>query len=294
MSNFRRFLSRRWLLAFLGALALLFGVAMLHPYPRQSLFGPTIRGEPWCVWEGRVRRDINWDEYERSLAAKVMRWLGAKVEIMDANELYDHAEMLPLLLYLSEDPDPTIRSGVLSQFYFHKELQDKSALPTLRPRLADADMRCRIEAAMAIGTIDPKEPVLPVLLEVLNNPKSEFRFSAIRAVAFLARVDDAAFDVMARFAKDPDWTIRKEIMGELSRHGKRAVPALLQGVDDSSWTVRAEAMNSLAILGPDGQEAIPVLQRRLDDKDAATRTRVAEALVAINAARFGHLRAKDK
>ena len=34
-----RFLSRRWLLAFLGIAALLFGLAMLHPYPRQSLFG---------------------------------------------------------------------------------------------------------------------------------------------------------------------------------------------------------------------------------------------------------------
>jgi hypothetical protein len=47
MPNFRRFVSRRWLLAFVGAAALVFGLLMLHPYPRQSLFGPTIRGKPW-------------------------------------------------------------------------------------------------------------------------------------------------------------------------------------------------------------------------------------------------------
>ena len=55
MPNFRRFLIRRWLLGLLGAAALLFGVLMLHPYPRQSLFGPTIRGKPWCEWEDTVR-----------------------------------------------------------------------------------------------------------------------------------------------------------------------------------------------------------------------------------------------
>jgi len=53
MGTFRRFLSRRRVLALFGVLAFLFGLAMLHPYPRQSLFGPTIRGKPWCVWEAQ-------------------------------------------------------------------------------------------------------------------------------------------------------------------------------------------------------------------------------------------------
>ncbi|MBI2807582.1 MAG: hypothetical protein HYX68_21585 [Planctomycetes bacterium] len=54
MSNPLRFLSRRRLLAFFGVALLLFGLAMLHPYPRQSLFGPTIDGIPWCMWEARL------------------------------------------------------------------------------------------------------------------------------------------------------------------------------------------------------------------------------------------------
>ena len=47
--------SRRRLLTFAGILALLFGLAMLHPYPRQSLFGPKIDGVPWCIWENKIR-----------------------------------------------------------------------------------------------------------------------------------------------------------------------------------------------------------------------------------------------
>jgi hypothetical protein len=48
MPDTRRFLSRRWLTGCFGAAAVLFGLVMLHPYPRQSLFGPMIRGKPWC------------------------------------------------------------------------------------------------------------------------------------------------------------------------------------------------------------------------------------------------------
>ena len=58
MSLLRRLSSRRWLLAF-AALLVIAGVPMLHPYPRQSLFGPTIRGKPWCVWEDNLRQRVD-------------------------------------------------------------------------------------------------------------------------------------------------------------------------------------------------------------------------------------------
>src|SRR5260370_18284078 len=109
MPNLRRLLSRRSLLAFLGACALLFGLAMLHPYPRQSLFGPTIRGKPWCVWEAEVRRFVQREEYEKTLYAKTLRWMGVKHVPMDEADLFDHAEMLPLLFHLTSDADPVIR-----------------------------------------------------------------------------------------------------------------------------------------------------------------------------------------
>src|SRR5436190_34743 len=76
----RRPLSRRWLRAFLGVLVLLFGLAMLHPYPRQSLFGPTIHGKPLCVWEDAVMRHLHRDMHEKTLTAKLLSWLGVKHE----------------------------------------------------------------------------------------------------------------------------------------------------------------------------------------------------------------------
>jgi len=71
MPNLRRYLSRRSLLGFLAAAALLFGLAMLHPYPRQSLFGPTIRGKPRCVWEDSLRRQVDREDDRWPLARKI-------------------------------------------------------------------------------------------------------------------------------------------------------------------------------------------------------------------------------
>ena len=55
------FWQRRWCRALLWA-AIAFGLACLHPFVRQSIFGPTIEGIPWCVWESRVRERANIDQ----------------------------------------------------------------------------------------------------------------------------------------------------------------------------------------------------------------------------------------
>src|SRR5436190_484371 len=77
MHNFRGFMTRRRLLASLGVAALVFGVAMLFPYPRQFLFGPRVRGEPWCVWENEVRRKYAepGDGFFADLQMGLRRWV---------------------------------------------------------------------------------------------------------------------------------------------------------------------------------------------------------------------------
>jgi HEAT repeat protein len=294
MPTTRRFLSRRWLHGFLGVLALLFGLAMLHPYPRQSLFGPTIRGEPWCVWEMAVRRHLNRAEYEKTLWAKSMRWAGIKNLEMDVIELLDHEEMVPLLLQLTEDPDPVIRQGAVSTFFWHKNLQDPSALPILRARFNDTDVRCRIDATMAVATIEPRERVYPILLQILDDPTSQHRFEAMRALTYLANADDAAFAAMIRHAKDPDPLIRAEIMFSLVSHGKKGVPTLLNGLQDPHMSVCRDALESLEKIGPDAKDAIPALERFLSNKDPSARRLAVDALIAIEPARFEDLKEKKE
>jgi HEAT repeat protein len=288
MASFCRFLTRRWLIALPGAVALLFGLAMLHPYPRQSLFGPSIRGKPWCVWEAEVRRFVQREEYEKTLYAKTLRWMGAKHEPMDEAVLFDHAEMLPLLLHLTSDADPVIRRGVLNQFFWRRNLQDESAAPTLRARLDDVDPHCRIEAAMALANIEPKERAFPVLVRILDDPGSKCRFDAMHALTYM--VDDAFFDTFVSYAKDADPIIRSEVMFMLHRFGKKALPTLLRGAEDPHLRVRHDAIESLGALGPDAKAAVPVLERRLSDKEKSVRDAAADALAAIEPGRFQKLK----
>src|SRR6266542_2241224 len=131
MPNVRRILSRRSLLAFLGIVAVFFGLAMLHPYPRQLLFGPKIRGRPWCVWEDAIRRFVHEDEYQQTLQAKAFRWLGIQTVAMDSGELFDHDEMMPILLNLTQDSDTRIRQRALVVLYFCKRFRKTEALPAL-------------------------------------------------------------------------------------------------------------------------------------------------------------------
>jgi HEAT repeat protein len=292
MVSFSRFLTRRWLIAFLGAVALLFGLTMLHPYPRQSLFGPTIRGKPWCVWEAEVRRFIQREEYENTLYAKTLRWMGVKHVHMDDADLFDHAEMLPLLLHLTSDADPVIRRGVLNQFFWFRNLQDKSAAPTLRARLDDLDPHCRIEAALALTNIQPNERPFPVLVRILGDPGNECRFDAMHALTYM--VDDSFFDTFVGYAKDADPIIRSEVMFTLHRFGKKALPTLLRGAEDPHLRVRHDAIESLGALGPDPKEAVPVLEQCLSDKEKNVRAAAPDALAAIEPERFEQLKAGAK
>jgi HEAT repeat protein len=294
MPTLRRFLSRRWLLALLGASAMLFGLAMLHPYPRQSLFGPTIRGQPRCVWEAKVWRSLDREGYEKSLTVKMMRWFGFDDEPIDENELFNHAEMVPLLLEMTVHADPEVRGRAIGLFYWYPKLCDKSALPVLRARLDDEDVPCRIEASMAVVTIDPKEPVLPVLLHILNDLASPHRYAAMHALNYLSGADAVYFDAMVRHAKDSDQSVRNEVMYALHCHGKRGVPTLMQGIEDPNVMVRNAALESLASVGPDAKKAVPALETRLADTDKDVRTLAKSALLAIDPERYEQLKRERK
>ena len=124
MSFPSKLLSRRRLLACLSIAALLFGLAMLHPYPRQTLFGPTIDGKPWCVWEDAIRRHAG--QSRDSVPDKFLHWLGVARWTMTLDD-FDHPELAPLLAAMLDDADPEIRDTCMSAIIQFPSLRDRSA-----------------------------------------------------------------------------------------------------------------------------------------------------------------------
>jgi len=111
MSNIRRFVTRRRLLGVATISALLFGLAMLHPYPRQSLFGPTIEGTPWWVWENHARRRAD-SESRPGWIARVLKGCGIRLD-EDAGVDLDSRAALPVWIHLAEDADVRVRQQSL-------------------------------------------------------------------------------------------------------------------------------------------------------------------------------------
>jgi hypothetical protein len=137
----------------------------------------------------------------------MLRWLGVQHQDMDDNDLFNHSEMLPLLLELAEDADSDVRRTVLGAFVQFEKLRDRSALPVLRRRLDDANALCRIV-------------------------------------------------------------------------GAEALPILRKGLEDPEISVRRNAIHSMGTLGPGAREAVPALERRLQDGCEGERWRLGASMEA--------------
>jgi HEAT repeat protein len=290
MPNLRRFLSRSWLLAFLAFAAVLFGLAMLHPYPRQSLFGPTIRGKPRCVWEAAMRRAVQ----PESFSDKVLTWLGVEREGIPHDELFDNAEMLPLVLELLEDEDYHLRGFVMGQILMWPSLQDCSALPALHKRLQnEEDIHHRLVAARAIWQIDKDKRVLSVFLELLDDKEPGLRALGVSYAAMVQGAPEL-FPAIAGCAKDSNHRVRGPVMFAMQHYGTKGVPILIDGLSDVDAEVRLNAVFALGFLGPQALDAVPALEARLNDADAQVRGNVPHTLQAIDRQRFKHLKGAER
>src|SRR4051812_30530652 len=91
----------------LGTLGALLAVLWLHPYTRQSVIGPKIRGVPLCVWQKSFRDRYESQPRSDSLFAKLLGWSRVQPVPEDPWALSD-AERLPILVSLIDDPNPEV------------------------------------------------------------------------------------------------------------------------------------------------------------------------------------------
>ncbi len=280
----RKLLSRRRLLALLGALALLFGLAMMHPYPRQSLFGPTIRGEPWCVWEDAVRHHVYGSQFEEPMSTRLLRWFGAGREECTFVELFDHEDMFPLAIRLVDDADWQIRWTAMSAFHRCEKLKRADAIPALRKHIHDEDFQCRVIAGRAIWRISADKQFVELLKgEVEGRTRS--RNSAMNNLGEISAEMPGLFPFLIAQAKDNDSEIRNGVICAMHNFGKKGVPVLIDALEDSESQNRLRAAHVLNLLGRDAEQAVPALRRRMNDGDDGVRLFVQNALESIGKAK---------
>jgi HEAT repeat protein len=291
MPNIRRFLTRRLLLS---VAALLFGLAMLHPYSRQSLFGPTIRGKPWCVWEAQIRwqrGELN----EESFSGKLRRWLNSeRPQPMSEDELFDHPEMVPLVVAMLDDPDPGVRSACMVAIIWFPCLRDRSSLPALRKWYFEDEAHLRLVAGHAIYQIEKDKEVLRWFVKLLDHADPEVRALAMGHVASLSADAPELYPHIVAHAKDSDQAVRRRVMEAMIHLGKKGVPTLIDGMNDADAGVRYGAALIAEQLGPDAKDAIAALEACLRDRDPSVPFAARSALRAIDPERYKYLHKASK
>lgn len=193
-----------------------------------------------------------------------------------------------------------------------------AALPLLLGALRHEDPFLRAAALEAITASDAAPEALPGILGVLEDPRSEVRYQALRvlekispdklgehaevrgvldddeaAVRYLAakllvasggETAAAAIAVLRDFVKDEGLANadRLEALGHLARAGSQAVPALAEGLRAGEPSVRRAAAAALGDLGEVSRAAAPALQEAAKDSDPRVREEARAALRKIS------------
>jgi HEAT repeat protein len=279
---------RRCLLAFITVAAPLLVLALFHPYPRQWLFGPTIRGKPQCVWEATVRRQFG--ERSDSWFEDFRHWLdGAPGQPIRLDHLFDHPEMAPVVVALLDDDDPGVRSVCMAALIEFPSVRDRSALPALRKRHQDDEVQLQMMAGIAIYRIEQDAEMLRWFVMLLNHADPQIRVLAMSHLGRLSEYAPEAYPEIVARAKDPDKAMRCNVMNALAYFGEKGVPTLIDGLSDADAGVRYHAVLIAERLGPDARKAMPALEACLRDPDPGVRHAVHSALPSIDPKRFTEL-----
>jgi hypothetical protein len=269
MSSTRRWVTRRRVLVLLGAGALLCGLAMLHPYPRQSLFGPKVRGVPWCVWEAEMRRQTDPEGHGQLWSSQLRRLLGIKDDGLNPQDEFD-PELLPLLLHTLRHRDAVVRRRTYHCLLIFPEwFRDPAACEPLLEPLEELDLAMRLDAAEAHWKLFQDTRVFPILLKAVKDPDGSLhrRFQLIDRLGDMCIEDRTLVPKLGELMDDKDSSIRKEFLNAgTPLFGPDMLPYLLRGLRDDTFDVRAAALFQIASLRQEAKSAAPALEAMLKEE----------------------------
>ena len=221
--------NHRWCRSVL-AVAILCGLVMLHPFARQSIFGPTIDGIPWCVWEAELRQSAKQSPGGRG---GFVAWL-AKIGLVDDEPLplpLESSVAMPLYLHLAEDQDVQVRRFVLRSLAGKRlKAHGPEIMPILWRHLDDDDPTCRLYAADGIWSVTKDATARSIVLSLMEHEDSFVRRHAAFSAKEMITHDHAWFDPLMKLTKDSDHYVRccgVRLMGLVGRRGLPIIRASL-------------------------------------------------------------------
>jgi hypothetical protein len=305
-------------IGFYGATAAVLLYLVLDPYCRQSIFGPTVAGEPLCYWQAAYRRANN-PSAKEPVMLKVLNLMGIKPQEPQWHMLGPEGE-IAVCITLIDDPCPGVRAMAARNFGFHWTLpgagpaltqllddpeaevrleaayywwvwesEPAVALPKLAKMLDDPNARCRARAAAAVWHLSNEKPTraLTILRQILSDASLDARREACLQLTWIGKdAVDTLADVVACIRSDPDAYFRQGIIQRLYEFGPASIPYLIAAARDPTPCIRHAAAIALGNCGPPAREAIPALVPLLADTNDAVRDGAAKSLSKIDPERY--------
>ena len=149
----------------------------------------------------------------------------------------------------------------------------------------------RVHIAIDLLRINPdSDKAMNVLVNEMKRGDTPTRIIIARMLSLNPNASKHV-DVLIDMMSDKESDVRSavaETLGEIGLKDKTAgavmVPALIMALDDSSPWVRCQSARALGLIGAPAISAIPVLQRKTEDKSDRVKNAATVALALINSA----------
>jgi HEAT repeat protein/S1-C subfamily serine protease len=267
--------------------------------------GPGIEGDTTGMAEN-IAALKNRDATKRAEAAKRLGDLGpdAKIAVPDLIPLLKDPDNLvrrftrtaldkigpptknevPTLLEMIEDPNATVRIHVVDALG-KVGPEGQAALPALTKALKDTDAKVREAAAHAVARVGKKTPeaVVPLLSEALKDSEKTVRVAAAEALAADLTLNSRDVGMLVELLQHQDSEVRVQAAVALKKLGPDAVVAkkpLLDTLKKADTPLRRASLEALATIGVE-KEALPELEKALDDKDIEVRRAALNAVAQL-------------
>jgi len=131
--------------------------------------------------------------------------------------------------------------------YLLGQIKNKHAIPALMVALNDRVAKIRSEAAKGLGNIQAHEAVFPLYQILLNDPDPLVRDVAAESLGVIA--DDQSLEALVAGLSDHDIETRRLSMKALEKMGKKAVPFILQALENGTHETQLQAALALERMG---------------------------------------------
>jgi HEAT repeat protein len=200
------------------------------------------------------------DKYVRLAAAEALRNLNSA-----------DGEVLSVLVESARDSDEHLRRRAAYAFW---------------QGAADLKLVLNLGAPFLGGARAPlqqvdSEPVIAVLIELVQDPSRAVREYALNAIRSIGPAASAAAPVLTQALHDQDDIVRFKAAGALASVGvtsSLALASLVAGLTDPDRLKRKAAASGLRTLGAEAKPATPDLIKALQDEDPHVRARCSRAL----------------